>query len=117
MSGTAKDAGHAIGDAAGKAKVPLIAGGAVLAGLAGGAAIGARGMRRRKKVLGVPMPRRSVLKASTKNLASAASDFGKAAGQMGELTSEVRQTRQAMDKGRSPIEVVLQGLTSRNRRT
>jgi hypothetical protein len=103
-----------VGSAASKAKVPLMAGGAALAGLAGGVAIGARSMRRRK-VLGIPVPRRSVLKSSTKNLAHAAENVGKAAGQMGELTSEVRRTRQAMDDGgsRSPIEVVLQGLTSR----
>jgi hypothetical protein len=94
--------------------VPLIAGGATLAGIAGGVAIGARGLRRRK-VLGVPMPRRSVLKKSTKNLADAAREAGNFGRQMGELTSEVRETRQAMDnaKGRSPIEVVLHGLTSR----
>jgi hypothetical protein len=93
--------------------VPLLAGGAALAGLAGGVAIGTRGLRRRK-VLGVPVPRRSVLKASTKNLASAAKEAGKLGQQMGELTSEVSKTREAMDDPkRSPIEVVLQGLTRR----
>jgi hypothetical protein len=60
------------------------------------------------------MPRRSVLKASTKNLAEAAKQAGKFGEQMGELTSEVHKTREAMDDtGRSPIEVVLQGLTRR----
>ena len=113
VASTAQDAGHAVGNAAGKAKVPLIASGAALAGIAGGVAIGARALRPRK-VLGVPVPRRSVLKASTKNLANAARDAGKFGQQMGELTSEVSKTREAMDdKHRSPIEVVLQGLTRR----
>ena len=113
VTSAAQDAGHSVGDAASKAKVPLVAGGAVLAGLAGGVALGARGLKRRK-VLGVPLPKRSVLKASTKNLADAARDAGKFGQQMGELTSEVQKTRQAMDDShRSPIEVVLQGLTRR----
>ena len=113
VAGTAQDAGQAVGNAASKAKVPLVAGGAALAGLAGGVALGARGLRRRK-VLGVPVPRRSVLKASTKNLADAAREAGKVGQQMGELTTEVSKTREAMDdKHRSPIEVVLQGLTRR----
>jgi hypothetical protein len=56
-----------------------------------------------------------VLKASTKNLASAAKDAGKLGQQMGELTTEVSKTREAMDDPkRSPIEVVLQGLTRRS---
>jgi hypothetical protein len=113
VTSAAQDAGHSVGDAASKAKVPLIAGSAALAGIAGGVAIGAKGLRRRK-VLGVPMPRRSVLKKSTKNLADAAREAGNFGRQMGELTSEVHKTREAMDdKHRSPIEVVLQGLTRR----
>lgn len=113
VAGTAQDAGHAVGDAVGKAKVPLLAGSAALAGIAGGVVIGARGLRRRK-ILGVPVPRRSVLVSSTKNLADAARDAGKLGQQMGQLTTEVHKTREAMDHSkRSPIEVVLQGLTRR----
>lgn len=117
VASTAQDAGHAVGDAASKAKVPLIAGSAALAGIAGGVAFGAKGLRRRK-VLGVPMPRRSVLKKSTKNLADAAREAGKFGRQMGDLTSEVHKTREAMDDShRSPIEVVLQGLTRRGQKS
>jgi hypothetical protein len=114
VAGSAGNAGHAVGDAASKAKTPLLAGGAALAGLAGGVAIGARGMRRRK-VLGVPVPRRSVIKSSSRDLASAAKDVGRLGQQMSELTSEVRRTRETIDgpKHRSPIEVVLDGLTAR----
>ena len=113
VASTAQDAGHAVGGAASKAKVPLLAGGAALAGIAGGVAIGARGMRRRK-VLGVPVPRRSILKASTKNLASAAKEAGKFGQQMGELTSEVSKTREAMNDSKgSPVGTVLGGLARR----
>jgi len=44
---TAKDAGQTIGSAASKAKVPLLAGGAALAGAAGGLALGAHQAHRR----------------------------------------------------------------------
>jgi hypothetical protein len=43
--------------------------------------------------MGVPVPRRSVLKASTKNLASTARDVGNFGGQLAELTTEVKRTR------------------------
>ena len=117
VASTAQDAGHAVEGAASKAKTPLLIGGGALAGLAGGVALGARGMRRRK-VLGVPLPRRSVLKSSTKDLAKTAKEVGKFGQQVGELTSQVRQTREAMDdaKGHSPIGVALQGLTARRNR-
>jgi hypothetical protein len=104
-----------VGKAASKAKTPLVAGGAALAGVAGGLALASRGMRRRK-VLGLPVPRRSILKSSSKDLASAAKNAGKLGQQLGELTTEVRNTREAIDSSsgrRSPIEVVLQGLTAR----
>jgi hypothetical protein len=105
-----------VGKAARRGKTPLLASGAALAGLAGGVALGARGMRRRK-VLGIPVPRRSVLRSSTKDLARAAKQAGKLGQQVSELTSEVRHTREAIDgnggRRRSPIEVVLQGLTAR----
>jgi hypothetical protein len=111
----AQTAGSSVGKAASNAKTPLLASGAALAGLAGGVAIGARGTRQRK-VLGMPVPRRSVLKSSTKDLATAARQAGKLGQQVSELTSEVRHTREAIDSGgkrRSPIEVVLEGLTAR----
>jgi hypothetical protein len=118
ISGGAQEAGHAVGKAASKAKTPLLASGVALAGLAGGVAIGARGMRR-PKVLGVPVPRRSAMKKSTKNLASAAKDVGRLGQQMGELSGEIRRTREAMDSSKrrkSPVEVVLEGLTARRAR-
>jgi hypothetical protein len=57
-----------------------------------------------------------VLKSSTKDLATAAKRAGKLGQQVSELTTEMRYTREAIDnsrKRRSPIEVLLEGLTAR----
>jgi hypothetical protein len=118
-------AGHAVGTAASKAKGPAIAGGAALAGLVGGVTI-ARGGRRR--VLGVPVPgtRRALIKVkrpmranTTRDLVKAAGRMGNAGRQMAELASEMRLAREQMGRNgrrRSPVEVVLEGLTSRRPR-
>jgi hypothetical protein len=116
----AQNAGQAIGTAASKAKVPAAAGGAALAGLVGGVAIATRGGRR--KVLGVPIPgtRRPLVKMKVKSPRRKAGtkDLVKAGGQMAELANEVRLARQQLDSNRrrSPIEVVLEGLTARRGR-
>lgn len=125
VSEGAQNAGQAIGTAASKAKVPAAAGGAALAGLVGGMAIAARGGRR--KVLGVPVPgtRRPLVKIKAPRRKAGSKDFVRAAGQMGnagrqmaELATEVRLAREQLNSGRrrSPIEVVLDGLTSRHGR-
>jgi hypothetical protein len=105
---TAKDAGSSIGRAAGKAKVPLMAGGAALAGAAGGIALGARQAHRKS----------GLSKLSAKDLAKAARKAGDVGAQVGEVALEVRRARETNGNGRhrSPIEVVLQGLTSRGPR-
>jgi len=111
---TAKDAGGAVGNAAGKvghaagkAKVPLMAGGAALAGMAGGIAFGNRQAHRHNGIAGV----------GSKELAKAAKKAGGAGLRVGELALEGRRAREARNGNgkvhRSPIEVVLQGLTSR----
>ena len=121
----AQQTGHAIGEAASKAKGPALTGGAALAGLVGGMAIAARGDRR--KVLGVPIPgtRRPLVQIKAprrnnvgKDVVKAAGRMGKAGGQMAELASEVRMAREQLERPRrrSPIEVVLEGLTSRRGR-
>jgi hypothetical protein len=112
-----KSAGRSIGSTASKAKLPALASGAAIAGLAGGVALGARG-RSRRKLMGIPVPRRSVLKASTKNLASSAQNAARFGEQLAELTTEVKRTREAVqgDTKRSPVEVVLEGLTHRRDR-
>lgn len=107
---TAKDAGGAVGRAASKAKVPLMAGGAALAGAAGGIALGTHQAHRKNGLGGV----------SSKDLAKAAKKVGNVGAQVGEVALEVRRAREATNGNghahRSPIEVVLQGLTSRGSR-
>ena len=114
----AKDAGHAVGGAASKAKVPLIAGGAALVGAAGGVALGARQARHQKKG-GFAAPRRPQLKLDSHDIARAAKGVGTFGAQMGSLASELQRNREAAnggDKHRSPLEVVLEGLTARRSR-
>jgi hypothetical protein len=121
VSEGAQSAGQAIGTVAGKAKVPAAAGGAALAGLLGGVAIATRGGRR--KVLGMPVPgtRRPLvkMKVKTPRRKAGTKDLVEAGGQMADLANEVRLARQQLDSSgrrRSPVEVVLEGLTTRRGR-
>jgi hypothetical protein len=93
--------------------------------MVGGMAIAARGGRRR--VLGIPVPgtRRPLVqvkapkrKGLAKDVVKAAGTMSKAGGHAAELASEVRLAREQLDsrRRRSPIEVVLEGLTSRRGR-
>ncbi len=81
----------AVGHAADKAKIPLVASGAALAGVAGGAMLGARQARRKKST----------------------------AVRLGEFALQMQQARQPANgsKRRSPVEVVLEGLTTRRPRS
>jgi len=110
-----RGAAHVISEAASKAKTPALAAGAGLAGLAGGLALAHRTTR--KRILGVPMPTGGTAHAVSKNLAKAAKNVGSFGEGMGSLAAEVRQVREGVamagEPKRSPIEVVLQGLTRR----
>jgi hypothetical protein len=94
-----------LADSASRAKLPLVAGTAALAGAAGGAALGARQARRHSKL-------------DSRTLAKAAKEVGGFGTQLGQLASELRQAREGANGGthRSPIEVVLEGLTARRGR-
>ena len=89
----------AVGSAASKAKIPLIAGGAALAGAAGGLLVGTRQARRHQG--------RKALR-----------EVGSFGAQMGRLASELQYAREGSngESHRSPIEVVLEGLTARRSR-
>jgi len=113
----AQTAGQAVGTVASSAKVPAVAGGAALAGLAGGMALAAR--RGRRRVLGVPVPgTRAPLVKIKAGRNPSAKQLLKTGGQMAQLANEVRLARRQLDGGRrrSPIEVVLDGLTARRGR-
>jgi hypothetical protein len=103
---TAKDAGKTVGRAASKAKVPLLAGGAALAGAAGGLALGAHQARRHR-----------VGKVKPGDLTKAAKRVGDFGAQMGHFANELQLARESSNgHGRSPVEVVLEGLTTRRSR-
>jgi hypothetical protein len=92
VGNAADKATHAVGNAADKAKIPLAVGGAALAGAAGGAMLGAHQARRKKST----------------------------AVRLGEFALQMQRARQSTPNGakhRSPVEVVLEGLTSRRSRT
>lgn len=94
----------------------MIASGAAIAGAAGGLALGTRHSRG-QKVMGVRMPHRPRVHMKSRDLAKAAKNVGDFGAQMGELAVELRKNREQANggKSRSPIEVVLEGLTSRGR--
>jgi len=103
MGDTAAKATSAVSTAAGRAKVPLIASGAALAGAAGGAALGARQVRRHRR----------------RGLAKTARGVGALGVQVGHLASELQRNREGVNgsgQHRSPLEVVLEGLTARRSR-
>ena len=107
----AKTTGDAVGSTAKKLRTPAIAAGAGLAGLAGGIALT---RSRQRKVLGVPLPGRG----ATKSLAGAAKNIGALAEQAGHVAEQARVAGEALgntEARRSPIEVVLEGLTRRSR--
>lgn len=103
-----------VGKVASKAKVPLVAGGAALVGAAGGMAL-ASTKQARKSGVAKALTRRPKIKIDSGDVAKAAKEVGNFGAQVGELATELQRARESADgkKRRSPIEVVLQGLTAR----
>ncbi|HEU5251908.1 MAG TPA: hypothetical protein VFU16_01105 [Solirubrobacterales bacterium] len=118
VGGKAKDAGKTVGKAASKAKVPLVAGGAAIAGAAGGMALAAS-KKGRKGGLGKAIAKRPKIKApkvkvNSKDVAKAAHGVGNFSAQVSEIAGGLESAASGRNgKHRSPIEVVLQGLTAR----
>ena len=90
---------------------------AAAAGVAGGLLIAHR--RSRAKRLGiVPVPRGTTMKSVGEGLLRATENVGRAGDRVGQFSEEVRRVREGLEAGgtakrRSPIEVVLYGLTHR----
>jgi hypothetical protein len=91
MSNAADKATTAVGNAADKAKIPLVAGGAALAGVAGGVVLGTRHAHRHNRI---------------ERAMQLAGEFQRA-----------RHSGNGASKQRSPLEVVLEGLTARRSRS
>jgi hypothetical protein len=108
-------AGKAVGKAAGKAKVPLIASGAALAGVAGGVALASTRKGHRSGIASAL--RKPKIKVDTGDVARVAKEVGSFSTQVGAFAGELQRNRESANNGkhRSPIEVALQGLTSRGK--
>jgi hypothetical protein len=121
----AKEAGGAVASAARRAPAPAITAGAAAAGLAGGLVIGLRAVPRRAilglphpsrtKVLGVRVGRRHRPSSTARALAGGARRVAAAAGKASNTADDIRVIREHLELAnrRSPIEVVLEGLTHR----
>ena len=121
----AKDTGHSLATAARRTRGPMITAGATAAGLAGGLVLGSRTTSKRggvagllapqRTVLGVPVGRKKGVARTAKALGQVARELSSATKQVSATTDEVRQVREELEKTtrRSPIEVVLDGLTHR----
>jgi hypothetical protein len=109
------NAGRAVGDVATKLKTPAIATGAAAAGVAGGLLIARQ--RSRPKLLGVLPRGNGTVKTFGEGVLKATENVGRAGERVGRFSEEIRRVREGMDesinKRRSPIGVVLDGLTHR----
>jgi hypothetical protein len=120
-----KQASGSVTTAARDAKGPLMAAGATAAGLAGGIVLGAalgskrRGVSKliapRRKVLGVPVGRKSGLAVTADALGKFADGLTSATDKVSGTTDDVHQIREQLERAnrQSPIEVLLDGLTHR----
>jgi hypothetical protein len=115
VADTGKKVGKAGRKVAGRARLPLVAGGAALVGAAGGAAIAAaRANGGRAHARRAPRPH-----VSRKDIARTADRLAAAGEQIGRFSTGFRELRHdghaTTDQGRhrSPIEIVLDGLTAR----
>jgi hypothetical protein len=117
-----KGAGESAAEVAKKARGPMLAAGAAAAGLAGGVALGAtrrtKGRRMfgpRPRVLGVPVGPKSGALKTMELLRDSAKQLNSATSRMAGTASDVHAIREQLDGagGRSPVEVVLDGLTHR----
>lgn len=106
-------AGKGVGRAVKKARVPLLASGAAIAGVAGGAALASRQAHRHGGIGG------AVRKLDSDDVAKAARRVGDVSARVGQFAADFQRAREASNgsgngRHRSPVEVVLQGLTTRH---
>ena len=121
----AHEAGDSVATAARRAKTPMLTAGATAAGLAGGLALGSRlGAKRsgvaallapRRKVLGVPLGRKTGMVRAAEALRDVARELGSATNQVTATADDVREVREQLDRAnrQSPVEVLLDALTHR----
>jgi hypothetical protein len=117
IESSTKEAGQAVGKAASRARTPLLAGGAALAGAAGGLALGKMRSHHSgsREMLGLKVPKARRPKLRSDDVARAARGVGSLSRHVGELATELGNDEGPKRNGRhkSPVEVVLDGLTAR----
>lgn len=113
VASAATNTGHGLRRVTRNAKTPLLAGGAALAGAAGGMALGAT--RKAARLADAKTGPRVGFQIRSQDLARTAKQIGSFGEQLGMVATELGRAREAAAaaKHRSPIEVVLQGLTAR----
>jgi hypothetical protein len=119
---TVRDVGDTATAAARRARGPMLAAGAAAAGLAGGLALGSRRRPKRRALLaprrgllGVPIGPKSGALRTAELLRDGAKHLNAATSRVAETSDDLREIREQLDKmnRRSPLEVVLDGLTHR----
>jgi hypothetical protein len=97
-----------------KSGTPAIAAGAALAGLAAGAALASRGGSLLESLPGIGRPHGGG-RGTARTLLRASQELHSTTCTLNDLAGEIRKVRELVHAGqhRSPIEVVLQGLTRR----
>ncbi len=96
MSGAAAQAGERLKGPLAKAKGPAITGAVAVAGVVGGAVLGARSAAKPKKVLGIPVP--GTGNSLAKQIGKSGKQAAKAGKQIGELTAEIRTARRKAEE-------------------
>jgi hypothetical protein len=91
----AKDTEQAVGSAAGKAKGPALVGAAALATVGAGIALGSKvKLRRRKRVLGVAVPRRTAVGKAAKRVGGAVDSVSATGQQIGRWSDDIQYLRE-----------------------
>jgi hypothetical protein len=103
--GTAvRDTGQAVAGAANKAKAPALVGAATLAAVGGGIALGSKvKLRRRKRVLGVAVPRRRAVGKAAKRVGKAVDSMSSTGQQIGQWSNDLQYLRQRIAAGNGPL--------------
>jgi ABC-type transporter Mla subunit MlaD len=116
--GTAiRDTGQAVAAAANKAKAPALVGAATLATVGGGIALGSKvKQRRRKRVLGVGVPRRTAVGKAAKRVGKAVDSLSSTGQEIGQWSDDLQYLRQRIAGGNGPLDKATTGGSARSER-
>jgi hypothetical protein len=114
--GTAmRDTGQAVAAAANKAKAPALVGAATLATVGGGIALGSKvRQRRRKRVLGVAVPRGTAVGKAAKRVGTAVDSLSSTGQEIGQWSDDIQYLRQRIAGGDGPLDKATAGGSARS---